>query len=60
MKNPRYNEKVERNEQIYQDRLNGLSWFALSQKYGINPKTLWLIVKRLAKTKESHEPKSTL
>jgi len=46
---PRYNEKVDRNNQIYQDRLQGLSWFKLSQKYSLNIKTIHTIVKRIEK-----------
>jgi Mor family transcriptional regulator len=49
---PRYNEKVERNNEVYQDRLNGLSWSALSFKYQITIKTLFSIVKRLEAQKE--------
>lgn len=44
---PRYNEKVERNNEIYQDRLQGLSWSKLSFKYNLNIKTIHTIVKRL-------------
>jgi Mor family transcriptional regulator len=50
---PRYNEKVERNNEIYQDRLNGLSWSALSFKYYITTKTLFSIVKRMEAEKGS-------
>lgn len=49
MKKPRYNEKIERNNEIYQDRLSGLSWYQLSLKYQLNTKTLWNIVKRFEK-----------
>ena len=49
---PRYNEKVDRNNEIYQDRLNGLSWSKLSHKYGLTIKTIYLIVKRLGKESE--------
>ena len=52
---PRYNEKVDRNEAIYQDRLNGLSWYLLSQKYNLSIKTIHNIVKRL---QEREVPKS--
>jgi Mor family transcriptional regulator len=47
MKKPRYNEKLDRNGLIYQDRLSGLSWYQLSLKYGLHVKTLWNIVKRM-------------
>jgi Mor family transcriptional regulator len=46
---PRYNEKVDRNNEIYQDRLQGLSWSKLSIKYNLTIKTLHTIVKRLEK-----------
>lgn len=46
---PRYNEKVNRNNEIYQDRLQGLSWSKLSFKYNLNIKTIHTIVKRLDK-----------
>lgn len=45
---PRYNEKVDRNNEIYQDRLSGLSWSKLSFKYNLTIKTIHTIVKRLA------------
>lgn len=48
IKKQRYNEKVDRNSQIYQDRLSGLSWYLLSQKYGLSIKTIHNIVKRLS------------
>jgi len=44
---PRYNEKVDRNNEIYQDRLQGLSWSKLSLKYNLTIKTIHTIVKRL-------------
>lgn len=44
---PRYNEKVDRNNEIYQDRLSGLSWSKLSFKYNLTIKTIHTIVKRL-------------
>jgi Mor family transcriptional regulator len=44
---PRYNEKVDRNNEILQDRLSGLSWSKLSFKYQLNIKTIFAIVKRL-------------
>lgn len=47
---PRYNEKLDRNTSIYQDRLNGLSWTQLMVKYNLTVKTLYNIVKRF-KTK---------
>ena len=46
---PRYNEKVDRNNEIYQDRLKGLSWSKLSLKYNLTIKTIHTIVKRLEK-----------
>lgn len=49
MKKPRYNEKTERNEIIYQDRLSGLSWYQLSLKYNLSIKTIHNIVKRFEK-----------
>ena len=44
---PRYNEKVDRNDMIYQDRLSGLSWSKLMFKYNLTIKTLYTIVKRM-------------
>lgn len=49
MKKPRYNEKTDRNELIYQDRLSGLSWYQLSLKYNLSIKTIHNIVKRFKK-----------
>lgn len=46
---PRYNEKVERNLSIYQDRLSGLSWSKLSIKYNLTTKTILTIVRRIEK-----------
>lgn len=48
----RYNEKLERNQEIYQDRLSGLSWYQLSLKYGLNVKTVYVICKRMQKREE--------
>ena len=45
----RYNEKLERNISIYQDRLSGLSWSALMKKYDLGQKTLQNIVKVMVK-----------
>jgi Mor family transcriptional regulator len=49
---PRYNEKVDRNNEIYQDRLQGLSWSKLSIKYNLTIKTIHTIVKRLERENE--------
>lgn len=46
-KKPRYNEKVDRNMEIYQDRLQGLSWTEICSKYNLTIKTVYNIVKRL-------------
>jgi Mor family transcriptional regulator len=51
---PRYNEKVDRNLEIYQDRLSGLSWSKLSAKYNLTIKTLHTIVKRITKESENN------
>jgi Mor family transcriptional regulator len=37
-------EKIERNNQIYQDRLDHMSWRMMSQKYNLNISTLRDIV----------------
>jgi len=50
---PRYNEKVDRNNEIYQDRLQGLSWSKLSFKYNLNIKTLHTIVRRLERENQT-------
>jgi Mor family transcriptional regulator len=44
---PRYNEKVDRNMMIYQDRLQGLSWTQICSKYNLTIKTVYNIVKRI-------------
>jgi Mor family transcriptional regulator len=49
---PRYNEKVDRNIEMYQDRLSGLSWSKMSFKYNLNIKTIHTIVKRLERKNE--------
>jgi len=46
-KKPRYNEKVDRNMEIYQDRLQGLSWTEICSKYNLTIKTVYNIVKRI-------------
>lgn len=43
----RKNEKFDRNMEIYQDRLSGLSWSKLMAKYNLTVKTLYNIVKRI-------------
>jgi Mor family transcriptional regulator len=53
---PRYNEKVDRNVEIYQDRLQGLSWSKLSFKYNLTIKTIHTIVKRLQNLEEGKTP----
>lgn len=45
----RYNEKLDRNTAIYQDRLSGLSWTKLMAKYNLTIKTLYNIFKRMEK-----------
>jgi Mor family transcriptional regulator len=52
---PRYNEKVDRNIEIYQDRLQGLSWTKLSFKYNLTIKTISSIVKRLQVLEEAQK-----
>lgn len=49
---PRYNEKLDRNLNIYQDRLQGLSWSKLMLKYSLTVKTLYNIVKRIEARKQ--------
>ena len=49
----RANEKHERNIEIYQDRLSGLSWSRLMAKYNLTVKTLYIIVKRIKSKIES-------
>lgn len=46
-------EKIERNIEIYQDRLSGLSWTQLTLKYKLSMKTIQDIVKRQSKKEES-------
>jgi Mor family transcriptional regulator len=43
----RANEKKDRNIAIYQDRLSGLSWTALTKKYDLTVKTIYIIIKRM-------------
>lgn len=57
-KKPRYNEKVDRNNEIYQDRLQGLSWSKLSFKYNLTIKTIHSIVKRLQSLEEAQKIQS--
>lgn len=39
-------EKKDRNKQIYQDKLSGLSWADLIRKYNLSYYALWRIINR--------------
>lgn len=48
-------EKVDRNEKMYADRVNGMSYYALSDKYHIRHPNVIRIIKRMQERKENKE-----
>ncbi len=48
-------EKLKRNEEMYQDYLNGMSMYDIALKYGVRQPTVHQIVTRMKKRKEEDE-----